>query len=204
MAMKAANEQEEGMTALPAFDFNRFAAASGYGSGVAANPLIAHPAAAMAAATAIGFGLTTQMAGAFFGALQGAMAASQQFAAALERRAQADEEPSSSHAARVGENAVAGTAAEQVPPKKKPEASVARKARAVVKKADDLKGISGIGPKLETVLNEMGICRFADIAAWSEEDVRRIDNELGFGGRILRDDWVGQAKALGKGGSVKK
>ncbi len=80
-------------------------------------------------------------------------------------------------------------------------AAPVRKARAV---KDDLKQLSGIGPKLEQVLNGKGINRFADIAAWSDEDVRRIDAELGFDGRIGRDDWVGQAKALTGGRKAKK
>ncbi|MBN9028352.1 MAG: 5' DNA nuclease [Rhizobiales bacterium] len=80
-------------------------------------------------------------------------------------------------------------------------AAPVRKARAV---KDDLKQLSGIGPKLEQVLNGKGINRFADIAAWSDEDVRRIDAELGFDGRIGRDDWVGQAKALTGGRKTKK
>lgn len=77
----------------------------------------------------------------------------------------------------------------------------ARKARTV---KDDLKQLSGVGPKLEQVLNGKGVNRFADIAAWSDEDVRRIDAELGFDGRIGRDDWVGQAKALTGGRKAKK
>ncbi|SMD06046.1 hypothetical protein [Rhizobium sp. RU36D] len=63
-------------------------------------------------------------------------------------------------------------------------------------KADDLKRISGIGPKVEQVLNGMGVTRFADIAAWTVDDIAKFDTELGFSGRIERDDWVGQAKAL--------
>lgn len=62
--------------------------------------------------------------------------------------------------------------------------------------ADDLKRVSGIGPKLESTLQGMGIKGFADIAAWTEKDIARFDKELGFEGRITRDDWVGQAKAL--------
>ncbi len=80
-------------------------------------------------------------------------------------------------------------------------AAPVRKARAV---KDDLKQLSGIGPKLEQVLNGKGINRFADIAAWSDEDVRRIDAKLVFDGRIGRDDWVGQAKALTGGRKAKK
>jgi predicted flap endonuclease-1-like 5' DNA nuclease len=34
-------------------------------------------------------------------------------------------------------------------------------------KPDDLKKISGVGPKLEGVLNEMGFYHFDQIAAWT-------------------------------------
>ena len=75
----------------------------------------------------------------------------------------------------------------------KPAKAAGRKANSA---ADDLKLISGIGPKVEQVLNGMGISRYADIAGWSAEDMARVDGEIGFSGRIERDDWVGQAKAL--------
>ncbi len=64
------------------------------------------------------------------------------------------------------------------------------------KTPDDLKRISGVGPKLEQVLNGMGIRTYAQIAAWTLEDIARVDDQLQFGGRIGRDDWVGQASAL--------
>ena len=64
------------------------------------------------------------------------------------------------------------------------------------KKADDLKLISGIGPKLEQVLNARGIRTFAAIAAWSDAEAAGVDADLGFDGRIARDDWRGQAKVL--------
>lgn len=48
------------------------------------HPLMAHPAAAFAAATAIGFGFSTQMAGAFFGAWQSALETTSKVAAALD------------------------------------------------------------------------------------------------------------------------
>jgi NADH-quinone oxidoreductase subunit E len=65
--------------------------------------------------------------------------------------------------------------------------------------ADDLKLISGIGPKLEQVLHGMGLRRYGDIAALGAADVAKIEAELGLGGRIARDGWVEQAKALVKG-----
>lgn len=63
--------------------------------------------------------------------------------------------------------------------------------------ADDLSTIKGIGPKLVTLLSELGVTRFEQIAAWSESDVEAIDAKLGrFKGRITRDQWVEQAKLL--------
>lgn len=62
---------------------------------------------------------------------------------------------------------------------------------------DDLKLIKGVGPKLETMLNELGVYRFAQIAQFSASDLDWIDARLGmFKGRPLRDDWIGQARAL--------
>jgi NADH-quinone oxidoreductase subunit E len=63
-------------------------------------------------------------------------------------------------------------------------------------RADDLKLISGVGPKLEQKLHALGITRFAQIAAWTAEDVARVDDQLNFRGRVDRDKWVEQAKAL--------
>ncbi len=62
---------------------------------------------------------------------------------------------------------------------------------------DDLKRIDGIGPKIESMLNGIGYYHFDQIAAWTDEEVAWVDdNVLEFRGRITRDDWVGQAKAL--------
>ncbi len=64
-------------------------------------------------------------------------------------------------------------------------------------KADDLKKISGVGPKLEMLLNSLGIFHFDQIAGWSEAEIAWVDENLeGFKGRVTRDNWVGQAKAL--------
>lgn len=61
---------------------------------------------------------------------------------------------------------------------------------------DDLKVIAGIGPKLEMVLNDLGIWTYAQMAELGEAQIAWLDEKLGFRGRIGRDDWVGQAKAL--------
>lgn len=66
--------------------------------------------------------------------------------------------------------------------------------------SDDLKRIKGLGPKLVTILAEQGITSFAQIAAWDEADIARVDEGLGrFKGRITRDKWVEQAKLLAAG-----
>lgn len=69
-------------------------------------------------------------------------------------------------------------------------------------KADDLKLISGVGPKLEKTLNALGFWHFSQIAKWKKADVAIVDDELSFKGRIERDDWIKQAKALAKGGEA--
>lgn len=66
-------------------------------------------------------------------------------------------------------------------------------------KKDDLKRISGIGPKNEDQLNELGIFTFAQIAAWSDDNVKWVEGYLAFRGRVEREDWVGQAKTLASG-----
>jgi NADH-quinone oxidoreductase subunit E len=65
---------------------------------------------------------------------------------------------------------------------------------------DDLKLISGVGPKLESTLNGLGIYQFTQVSAWTKAECDWVDNNLKFKGRIERDDWVKQAKALAEGG----
>jgi NADH-quinone oxidoreductase subunit E len=67
-------------------------------------------------------------------------------------------------------------------------------------KPDDLKLISGIGPKIEGILHSLGIYTFAQVAAWRQEERSWVDSYLNFKGRIDRDDWVKQADALARGG----
>jgi predicted flap endonuclease-1-like 5' DNA nuclease len=62
---------------------------------------------------------------------------------------------------------------------------------------DDLKLIVGVGPVLERMLHRMGIGSYREIARWSEHDVDAVDARLPeFHGRIRRDAWVTQARAL--------
>ena len=62
--------------------------------------------------------------------------------------------------------------------------------------ADDLQQIKGIGPKIADLLNELGIRQFEQIAAWSATDVDWVNERLQFKGRIEREEWIPQAKAL--------
>lgn len=65
--------------------------------------------------------------------------------------------------------------------------------------ADDLKRIGGVGPVLEKKLNGFGIYHYAQIASLTEADIAKIDAHLNFKGRIQRDNWIAQAKALASG-----
>ena len=68
--------------------------------------------------------------------------------------------------------------------------------------ADDLKKISGVGPKLEKTLNGLGIFHFAQIAAFTPDNVAWVDRHLRFKGRIEREQWIEQAKVLATGGDT--
>lgn len=61
---------------------------------------------------------------------------------------------------------------------------------------DDLKAISGIGPKVEQVLNGFGVWTYAQVAGWTPEEIAWVEDTLGFKGRIGRDGWLAQAAAL--------
>lgn len=70
-------------------------------------------------------------------------------------------------------------------------------------RADDLKQIKGIGPKLESLLNSVGVWHFDQIASWKAKDIAFVDEKMvGFHGRITRDEWVKQAKVLAAGGKT--
>lgn len=62
---------------------------------------------------------------------------------------------------------------------------------------DDLQQIKGIGPAFEKKLNDLGVCRFNQIAEMNEYEIDRVAQQLkGFRSRIYREDWLGQARDL--------
>ncbi len=63
-------------------------------------------------------------------------------------------------------------------------------------RADDLKMISGIGPKLEQKLNSIGIWHWAQIASWTPKEIDWVNATISFRGRVEREKWVSQAIAL--------
>ncbi len=65
--------------------------------------------------------------------------------------------------------------------------------------ADDLKQISGVGPVLEKKLHALGVTKFAQVAAFTAEDIAKVDDALSFKGRIERDNWLEQAATLAAG-----
>lgn len=239
---KASDKTGEGQAAEPA-DFSHLADALKDMPHVPLHPLMAHPTAALAAATAIGFGFATHMTSVFLGSLHGAIDATSKLARRLEEEQQAkagtpDESASSAGAAVEPAPAVKdvkprkaaqskpatakAVAAKAVAAKTKPvaekataakaatgaKAATAEKPAAAVKtakagrangKADDLKKIEGVGPKLEQVLNSRGIRRFADLAALGAAELEALDAAIGLDGRAIRDDWAGQARQLARG-----
>ncbi|MBB6465477.1 ABC-type branched-subunit amino acid transport system ATPase component/predicted flap endonuclease-1-like 5' DNA nuclease [Aminobacter lissarensis] len=64
--------------------------------------------------------------------------------------------------------------------------------------ADRLIQIKGIGPVNEKKLNDHGIFHFDQVAGWKKSDIEAAEAYLAFDGRIEREDWVGQAKALAR------
>ncbi len=67
------------------------------------------------------------------------------------------------------------------------------------KEPDNLCKIKGIGVVIENKLKNIGVYYFDQIAKWTEEEVKLIDKQLAFKGRVLREDWINQAKILASG-----
>lgn len=186
--------------------------------------LFAHPVAGAAAMSALGIGLANHAAGMWMGAVTGALEASQRmfqpFFDDLEAQSEAAANSSKARkatetliaeaqtfardvtdiAANATEKALDATRADAVEPPVAtglmPEDFRQPKAIDRPAKPSDLKSISGIGPKLEKVLNGLGIWTYGQVAAWTREEIAWVEDYLSLSGRIGRDDWTAQAAAL--------
>ncbi|TRC81865.1 proton-conducting membrane transporter [Mesorhizobium sp. WSM4307] len=155
----------------------------------------------------------------------GAKAASQPPAALMSTPAAAKSAPTAAKAAPAKPAAKAApakaTATKSAAPKPaaaKPAASAASSAKssaapkpAAAKKAapaaakpaagksDNLRRLIGIGPVNEKLLKAQGVTTFAQIAAWTAADIKRIEDVMNFDGRIARERWIDQARLLAAG-----
>jgi NADH-quinone oxidoreductase subunit E len=175
--------------------------------------LMAHPMAGAAAFSALGFGFAGHAFGIWMGAAAGAVEASNKFFAnAFEDASEPEEKKPAETASAKAKSAaraviddaqaVARKAAHLtlVPSTRAKEAKrvSARKPKSIERPSapDDLKQIEGIGPKLEQVLNGLGIWTYAQIAGWKAQEIDWVEDHLSFKGRIARDGWLDQAKNL--------
>lgn len=70
---------------------------------------------------------------------------------------------------------------------------------------DDLELIDGVGPMLRSLLHEIGVFYFWQVAEWTSDEIDWVESKLKhFRGRIRRDDWVGHARALAAGPTAAK
>jgi len=186
--------------------------------------LMVHPVAGAAAMSALSLGLANHAVGMWMGAFTGALEASQRmfqpFLDDLEAQSEAAANSSKARkatdtliaeaqtfardvtdiAANATEKALDATqidaAAEPAAAGLMPEDFRQPKAIDKPAKLSDLKAISGIGPKLEKVLNGLGIWTYGQIAAWTSEEIAWVEDYLSLAGRIGRDDWARQAATL--------
>ncbi|MCJ8158928.1 hypothetical protein [Sphingomonas sp. LaA6.9] len=121
--------------------------------------------------------------------------------AAKTAKAPVEKKPAAKPAAKTpaAKAPVAKPAAKPAAAKAAPKPKAAAKPAAPAK-PDNLLQLKGVGPKLVTLLNGLGVNSFAQIAAWGPADIERVDGQLGtFKGRITRDLWIEQAGYLAKG-----
>lgn len=188
--------------------------------------LMVHPAGGFAAASALGIGFAGHAFGMWMGAVAGMAEASQRLLTlgSDDFEPEASRETPATRAHTATETLIAHVqeaVKEVVLAEPKPIAGKAGAEKAAIPAAaeaalppedfrkpaaierpdvpDDLKKISGIGPKLESVLNGLGVWTYAQIAAWSAPEIAWVDDYLAFKGRIGRDDWTGQAAKLAVG-----
>lgn len=112
-------------------------------------------------------------------------------------RARAKPTPKPAPAAKPAPKRTPAPKAAQAAPKRTPAHAASVTPAPQPATPDDLTQLKGVGPKLAATLSELGITRFDQIAGWTATEIDRVEARLdGPAGRIRRDDWVGQARAL--------
>lgn len=78
-----------------------------------------------------------------------------------------------------------------------PEPSpIAATSSSIDARADDLTQLKGVGEVIQGKLNDNGVHAFRQIAQWNDADIEHFSQIVGFGDRIQREDWIGQARRL--------
>src|SRR5690348_8634143 len=130
----------------------------------------------------------------------GELAALDLLAEPVEARAATPERPDAGWTDSAAREAGPSTAPEGPPPAvedrpKRPQGLAAPRGD----KPDNLQRISGIGPKLEKTLQDLGFFHYDQIAAWDPAEVTWINEHLRFRGRVEREQWIEQARLLAAG-----
>ena len=95
------------------------------------------------------------------------------------------------------EQAAAEKEAPKAAPKAEAKPKAAPKAATAPAGDDDLTKLTGVGPAFAKKLVEAGVISFAQIAAWDEAEIERLDGEIsGLKGKAEKGDWVAEAKKL--------
>lgn len=76
------------------------------------------------------------------------------------------------------------------------ETAVHQESQGEVDEADDMTLIRGLGAVLSRKLAEAGVKRYRQLAELTPEQVVELDRRLSLRGRIRRDEWQQQARAL--------
>nr|WP_245319363.1 proton-conducting membrane transporter [Mesorhizobium temperatum] len=100
-------------------------------------------------------------------------------------------------ASKAAASETSATARKASPAAKK--ATAGKATAAAADKTDSLRRLIGIGPVNEQKLHDLGVRTYAQIAAWTAADIKRIEDVLQFDGRIERERWIEQAKLLAAG-----
>lgn len=102
-------------------------------------------------------------------------------------------------------DAVKGTKVDELPVPGKFREKAAAKPKADVEISDEggdiafvdaVVLIDGIGPKGEEVLAQEGITKLTQVASWTEDDIKAIEEKLGKDGVVAKEEWVEQAKEI--------